>query len=1140
MPTRTINLRMQLGKQNEGLAARCALWRTHEVINRSVAEIEALLLLCRGDAYWYLDDEDKEVQRGAEAVRKAALAMARRTQRRNGKDGAGTDEQVLGLLRRLYETLVPSCLLDEKDNPVKGDAQSANALVSPLMDPDSKGGLSVFDKVLAKLPEWVPDMAADTPGWRKASEEWLKTEEAKVLSSCTGAPPGWVRRLRAGKPWQEEFLKDQDKKRRATEEGAAPMLRGLREIGLLPLLAPPVQKLIPEAGGRGVSVWDRMAVRLAVAHMLSWESWNHTTRREHAMICERLRREKESARNNAAALEELRGYERERQEQLKRTSLAKDDTPYRVRGRAARAWQIVRDEWRKGGSSEAKRKETLTALQTKLRGRFGDPELFGWLAAAGREHLWRTEDPLTDLVRLNELTALLERKREYALFTEADARLHPRWAMFEKPGGSNLRNYDLFQKEGRLFVKLSLLGLDDAGALLESEHVIPLAASGQLGGPKLSLVKGANKKKLVLEEFTSAHQRFSGEPGGSEILFDRGWMEGRDPRRIEAGDTGPVWFKLTLDVDTQAPPEWRDGKERPATPPEAHYFKTALVNKSKFEKDIGPGLRVLAVDMGLRSFAACSVFELVDSCPEKGLFLSTPAPGLWARHERSFLLRLPGEDVGARALAARREADGELRTLKRGIRALKDILRLGEAEGGKRAEQLAALAEAFRDREDADASMKPLMLRGLAELETLTGETQDAWRDACLRLHTAAEQLMAQSVSEWRRRTRPRSESWEDWRNRRAYAGSKSIWMIEHLDRVRKTLISWSLRGREYGKINRLDRAGRGTFASHMLDHINSLKEDRTKTGADLIIQAARGFVPAASGWDQRHAPCRLILFEDLARYRFRSDRPRRENSQLMKWSHREILRETEMQAQIYGILCDTTAAGYSSRFHAATGAPGVRCRRLEFGDFDSGQPKPYVLEQAGDAGMELQPGTLLPWEGGEQFATVAADGSLLLLHADINAAQNLQRRLWTRCGDAFRLSCRCVTVNGLQVWYPERLGVRLRGALIGLVGGAGYCRLEQQGGEHWIAATVSAAEWRRALGAAASDEEIAGEDEAEETLAALEMERGEGREVFFRDPAGVFFPVDAWVPAKAFWATVRARVLRALMERSAKDDIPY
>ena len=281
MPTRTINLKMVLGKKERTAELWRALWTTHSEINKAVERIEHVLLSCRGAAYRRLDGDGKEVAVTEREVVEQALTMARLAQKRNGREGTGSDEEILAALRLLYEQIIPSCRLDDKGTPLKGEAQAANAWVSPLMDPESKGGSSVYDKVLNPLPDWIDMKKGGRTGWEEKSELWLDTEVGKRLQSAPGSPPAWARKLRNEQPWQEAFIQDQDKKRKELKSGNAPVIKGLKEeLGLLPLISPDLrQKLKPDE--KGVSVWDRLAVRLAVAHLLSWESWNHSTKKAH-------------------------------------------------------------------------------------------------------------------------------------------------------------------------------------------------------------------------------------------------------------------------------------------------------------------------------------------------------------------------------------------------------------------------------------------------------------------------------------------------------------------------------------------------------------------------------------------------------------------------------------------------------------------------------------------------------------------------------------------------------------------------------------------------------------------------------------------------------------------------------------------
>jgi len=78
----------------------------------------------------------------------------------------------------------------------------------------------------------------------------------------------------------------------------------------------------------------------------------------------------------------------------------------------------------------------------------------------------------------------------------------------------------------------------------------------------------------------------------------------------------------------------------------------------------------------------------------------------------------------------------------------------------------------------------------------------------------------------------------------------------------------------------------------------------------------------------------------------------------------------------------------------------------------------------------------LVPWDGGELFVTIKPkemEGdpndkkkSYFIIHADLNAAQNLQRRFWGRRADAYRIKAKLV--NG--VWNVDASGSRLPGAL--------------------------------------------------------------------------------------------------------------
>lgn len=1130
MPTRTINLKLQIPKTEEGRKVRSALWATHDQVNKAVAEIEKLLLLCRGEGYYTVNDQREEIEIKAETVRADALKMARAVQRKNGKENAGSDEEVRNILRCSYEKLVPSV-----NKGSDGDAQASNAWVSPMMDTTSEGGLSVYNKIIDPIPEWVDMMRKETAGWHETANDWLESEDAKRLMSAAGSPAGWVRNLRNGERWEDAFVKDQEKKKKELVTGNAPVIRELKKLGLFPLMKPPINSKFK--GSSGVSKWDRAAVRLAVAHLLSWESWNHQTLAEH----EKCKELKDKLSREYSGFNEQRKrfqiYENNRHEALKKIAFADDDNPFKIGGRMIRSWPKIREKWQKKGNTFTARKNILVDLQTTLKGRFGDPDFFLWLAADGREHLWKDQDCVTPHVKLNIADRALQRRRPYSLMTFADSRLHPRWAMYEAPGGSNLRNYKLLE-DGR--VKLSLLNYSETGALEEKEFNIKLAPSGQL--QQLKIDATGEKTKIA---YQSAYQDFEGIPGGSEILFDRPTMENRSSAMLAEGVHCPVWFKLTVDVVSKAPREWLNGRGQVQASPTINHFKTGLAKKSKHTNNLEAGLRVLSVDLGLRTFASCSVFELVDAKPKKGLYFKTDQPKLWAKHERSFKLTLPGEEVSDQKSVkeARKAARDEVYSIRRDMRRLKQLLRLSIIENkDEREEKLEKEISSLNENSDT------ALVVGLTFFERLNPD-KSTWKFDCEQAHKKAEKALGKRIREWRSRTRKRPENWQEWRQTRAYHGGKSYWMIEYLEEVRKILTGWSLHGREAGQVNRQNREY-GSIASNLLKHINKLKEDRTKAGTDLIIQAARGYVPVpgkhAKGWMEKYKPCRVILFEDLARYRFKVDRPRRENSQLMKWGHREIISESTLQAEIYGMLVETTGAGFSSRFHAKTGAAGVRCRYLKADDFENGTPKEYVANQMKNLikTERLKPDMLVPWDGGELFATVSSERKPIIIHADINAAQNLQRRFWTRFGDAYRLSA---NKDGDGKWIVQASGSRVPGALELLVNGKAN-HIPQMG--FILAGDPENGAVLKSEGETLNtkdNEELLAEDPIMNEIDEIEEDgQNSARETFFRDPS---CKENKWYGSKKFWGTVKRNVRDVLLnsqqenplqEEETADDIPF
>lgn len=496
-----------------------------------------------------IDRKGDEKQIPESQIVDEALTMARKAQQRNGKADMGSDEEVLAALRMLYKEIVPSCRLDGKGNPVKGDAQSiGNSYAGPLFDPDTckikKGRdreacgpfAETASKQLNKLPDWIVKITRDIYN-KEISTQFkrkdLSGEEAYYRVDIAAAN-AWYQSNKKMFSEKKAINKDRWKKKKDNNDDSWAVDFANKQMELaedpririrstlwekLGLLT--IGSLFFDKNTVG-NLWNRLAVRLAVAHLLSWESWNHATEKDHNAAMAKIESLKEQYKGLSDAFSDLRRYESVRHGELKNVAFFDDERPFRIGARAIRAWDRVRETWIKDGHEEASRKQILKDLQTKLRGKFGDPDLFNWLAAAGREHLWKETDAVTPLTRLNVAQRVLERRKKYSLMTFADARRHPRWAMYEAPGGSNLRNYAIRKKEADVHVEIPLLVREENGNWKEKTFSVKLAPSGQL--LNLRVEEGEEGKKIYFK-YRSAHHDFEGIPGGAELLFDRRLME---------------------------------------------------------------------------------------------------------------------------------------------------------------------------------------------------------------------------------------------------------------------------------------------------------------------------------------------------------------------------------------------------------------------------------------------------------------------------------------------------------------------------------------------------------------------------------------------------------------------------------------
>ncbi|WP_461395623.1 type V CRISPR-associated protein Cas12b [Deferrisoma sp.] len=1111
-------------------------------MNRAVAHYENLLLEMR-----QADVCVGQTPEGEDEIAPAAVWKNRLEQRLRDR-GVPPErrQEACELLREFYGHIVAS-----SRDPGRGSAQDARNYHDLLVSAGSASGqadehlLAVFDPVLQRY--------RTGDGWREPDEAWA--EEARgILASNeellnrTGRPPAWLVSYQNGDPgWPLRLFSDLQGK----WSGDVLLKARLRALGVVPLAAPFGEGLI--RGTRGnLTKYERMAFALAVGHLNPWETGGHRARVAYQERLDRLVRWDERwAEPLADALAAIRRYEEERTLALERLAEGLGAAPrYRVGFRELRGWPRVR-EWLLAhpGAPLDERKRFLAQLQAENPRKFGGAELLAWLAHPDQD--WLVRHPAGDAVQTvaerNYLERLLERTRQHPVFTFAEAREHPRFAEFDPPKNQNQPPYDLASPEpGKLTLTIRLLTPadgDPSGPLEEQDFTFLLAPSGQARGAVVEEVRTGRtrgtRRDLVLRRRTQDRLgETAATVAGAALLFDRGHTERTGEEALADGAVGPVYFKVALDVVPEAGEEaFRNRKTTKA------WFDSSLGERiSAKGRDRAPTAptRVLAVDLGLRSAAAIAVYEVEPATGADGAVSATPA----YRLERSAVLRLPGEETDKDELARRREADDELFAVRREIRRLGTFRRICLMETPEeRREALAAL----RADDEASGERFPFRDEDLAELWGVAGAPTPRWRDAAFRLYREAERRLGERIAQWRRRTR----------ELRTRGGGKSAWAVEHLERVYRTLLAWHRHQPPWRpEVQRLDRERFGSVARRLREHFVNLREDRAKTTADLIVQAARGLVYEDGRWTQRFDPVDLIVFEDLTRYRFRTDRPRAENRQLMRWMHREVRRLAEMQAEEYGIAVAETGAAFSSRFDATTGAPGVRCRALTAEDVAQLQAgaAPWLvpaLEAVGIPPEEVRPGTLVPTGTGELLAYLKA-GGLGVKHADINAAQNIGRRYITGHSDPVRLAVRPLeTRDHGTVYVNPAPGKRLQGALgaaaVALVScGDGADGYELRGFRTVAECARFLDVSRQALGAGVEDAEESGGTRQDASDADLELdaieeaqaERMGERTTFFRDPSGQVAG-GRWLPAKEFWGRVERTVANRLADRLPASGSP-
>lgn len=692
MPVRSVKLKLVIPRSPDHAAIRAALWTTHAEVNAAADYYGRQLLVMRALPYELPGVAEGKRQIGQVDAEAHLLAAAREVQRRNrrrqGLDEApsGTDTEVITAVRALYGHIVP-------DETGAASAQAANAYLSPLTDPASRGFAAAVDKLGRLRPNWL-GLSDEDPALLEAANAWFASEASAEWRGDTGSPAAWLRVARKGEvSWPRLFRAKLDELAQAASAGPEGAVARLRALDLLPFFEayfPPRMA----TDGSAVTPWDRLAFRLAVAHLLSWQAWVRRAAEQHAARRQTLQEYRARAVTSAVEdlLTQVRAYEATRSAELSRLGLG--ESVYALRPRQLRGWVDLRDAWRKLTNPSAEQlRQIATDQQTRKRGKFGDPQVFLWLAAPEQHALWSKEDVPTIAANLNAMQALVDRSRETATLTLPDARLHPRAVQWAAEGDTNLRPYRLRQMDDEMVAELSLLQRRVAdGKLEETRSAFRLAPSTQFRVTEFGTQDG--KARVIFGN--GAGETFAATVGSADLLFDRTYLTRRQDAAIGAGDIGPVWLKLALDLDEQRPAGWMQNHAR-----FTRHFSAALGKPTKIESDIQAGARVLAVDLGVRTFAACAVFELRDVPPASPGALAFPVPvgerKLWAVHERSFHLDMPDEHPGKDGFAWRRQQRAELQRIRRAFGVYRRAARLAGVPMKDRAAALEALQVAITE-----------------------------------------------------------------------------------------------------------------------------------------------------------------------------------------------------------------------------------------------------------------------------------------------------------------------------------------------------------------------------------------------------------------------------------------------------------
>ncbi|MCQ1061103.1 type V CRISPR-associated protein Cas12b [Photobacterium sp. ZSDE20] len=1160
--TRSLKLRI-----NPLSSAINELLLTHQVLNRQIRYWVDVLLTIRQAEYTLSEKPDMPVS-GTSVKYRCTKLIEKTVKAAQGQELSQKDITLaMQLLRTLYEIIVPASV---NGNAPTNPGQHGRYFIYHLASASSEKGLENYykiqemggvpdciepllnvgnlnDKVIDKsnvLGWGLTDGAADFMSNFKKNSKWVirLTKYRESYSNVDQLPSN--KELKAAKiDWVELMIKKVSEACSKETEDLANLVSNLRNLKVIPLipLAPIAQQLkdsdrkakpddTTDKVYASVSKWDSLAFDIAVSTVSAWETQSHNVKNEYANKLNKLVIfEQGSVIGYEQHNQVIKQYEANWEEEYRlstRTNLP-DGFSFNITGRMIKLWPELKEKWRgldpKKQGKKA-RMEALHHLQEKRKKEMGDANFYSWLAEPEQYCLWCDTDYVTFAVKHRKLLKSVAESKEAALLCVPDPYLHPKSAHWEFKG-NNFHKFNLSQNKNGWQLELKLLCNGEHG-LEERDCNVGLYDSLQM--PKASI----DGNKL---EYEYHNHILKAEVPSVRILLDRGWLESLKLDNNQSTSTHQKkkvkhYVVITLNClpikDTTVPYKqveylWHARSLAGKKPP-------AKVNK--WAEELAIGTRFMTVDLGLRSFAHCSIYEVSESPLDGNICFEIDRPekpSLYANKVEQFELCLNGENPSEETIAWRERDWMFIHEISVRTHFLKKFKASLKIHNHQQASDLVSIFLCTGYFKDSDSHMRQLneLLNNAPHDWGAISKCYEILRDKAGELVNAYKQIINSEMHI--------SEKW-----------GLSIDGLKFWDKERRVLKSWSMLDfdvleDEYN-ISQIVKRGLGyqwpsqwgAFGKKNLHKQHKVKKHRMEEASALLIAYARGARPSnPSGKlvEYKKDPCDVIIFEDLSRYITRYDRPRSENGQLMQWSHRTLLERAKEKAELWSIKIHTISPEYSSRYDGVNFTPGMRCFHLTAQDCDNAEYLDDIRKNYPQfKGVTLLPGMLVPRRGGEHFATVF-EGNLVFKQADFNAADQLANRFFTRFKHFFKLRCRQASTNeGSIIWVPVNLGKRLLGTL-----GYGYL-IPETGTEELSWVSVSQRVWNQ-FGIQTIDEADK-KDEDESVEGIDDFEFLEDFRTFFTDPSGQILPKGTWLPSKEFWGQVNTQIIDKMLTYNQID----